>query len=447
MTKPTSPAHWLGLGSRSVEPPEDFWASLSSAPSSHHASQVEALKLQSKRRFNEFSASSLPPPMSDAAALLDAFAEEGWVRREERWRCPQCEEQIGEEEAQEITCPSCESLFQDHGGLTQEVVYVRTLEESRSVDWVVAIHGMNTTGAWQEEFSWLIASTWGRSVPVAVYKYGIVITGVLLFWRRHQLLADFRAKLDRLRREAVSRNLAERPDLIAHSFGTWLFGNLLQEELERPPDDRLRFGRVILTGCVLRPDFDWRKMREAGLVQEVLNHYGTKDPVVPVAHPAIVDSGPSGRRGFDDEEVWNIRAADYGHSDLFSVDRFVVDGKPLQKAPGEDGVRHLEHSYQRYWRPFLTLPAKELNRLHGQAHPKRPWKALPWPLQGDLFPFLALPLLLALIVFAIPYLDRLLDPIQGAAKAFLKYGGLGLLAVLATTGLVYVGRWVLGRGR
>ncbi|MCH9646669.1 MAG: hypothetical protein K0U98_00445 [Deltaproteobacteria bacterium] len=447
MTAPKSGSSWLGIGSLFVEPPEDFWPAFSTAHSfTDNAAQIEELKLQSEHRANEFSVPTLPPPEGEATRILDAFAAEGWVEKEERWCCPQCQEQLGEAEAQEPTCPSCEVLFQDHGGLVQETVYVRDLAAIRPVDWVVAIHGMNTAGAWQEEFSWLMGSTWGRSVPVAVYKYGIVITGVLLFWRRRQLLSDFRAKLDKLRQQAVAQNLSDCPDLIAHSFGTWLFGHLLEGELHRPKEERLRFGRVILTGCVLRPDFDWQKMRDAGLVEEVLNHYGTKDPVVPVAHLAIVRSGPSGRRGFDSEQVWNIRAANYGHSSLFAIDRFVVDGKPLQKTPGENGVRHLEHSYQRYWRPFLTLPAEELGRIPDRANPKHPWKALPWPLSGNLFPYLAVPLLLALIVFLVPCLHRLLDPIQGATKTFLKYGGLGLLAVLSTTGLIFLGRWILGRG-
>jgi len=36
-------------------------------------------------------------------------------------------------------------------------------------------------------------------------------------------------------------------------------------------------------------------------------------------HATIWDSGPSGRRGFDRDQVLNLRAEGYGHSDLFSI--------------------------------------------------------------------------------------------------------------------------------
>src|SRR5204863_10105737 len=127
--------------------------------------------------------------------------------------------------------------------------------------------------------------------------------------------------------------------------------------LTRQAADRLRFGRLILTGCVLRPDFNWARIKEAELVTDVMNHYGTSDPVVPFAEATIFDSGPSGRRGFDGKYVINVRAEGFGHSDLFSIDQFVVNGHFFAKpSPTEHGVTHLAYSYKRYWKPFLTLP-------------------------------------------------------------------------------------------
>jgi len=35
----------------------------------------------------------------------------------------------------------------------------------------------------------------------------------------------------------------------------------------------------------------------------------------------IVESGPSGRRGFDGDQVLNIQAVGFGHSDLFSIEK------------------------------------------------------------------------------------------------------------------------------
>ena len=52
-------------------------------------------------------------------------------------------------------------------------------------------------------------------------------------------------------------------------------------------------------------------MRDAHLVEDVLNHYATADRVVPLAHMTIVESGPSGRRGFDGDQVLNVQAVGF----------------------------------------------------------------------------------------------------------------------------------------
>ena len=136
----------------------------------------------------------------------------------------------------------------------------------------------------------------------------------------------------------------------------------MEKELTRK-GARLHFGRVILTGCILRPDFDWGKIKEARLIEEVLNHYGTKDWVVPLAQATICDSGPSGRRGFDGREVINVQAKGCGHSDLFSITDFANEsGFFSRNARGAGAVTHLEHAYTRYWKPFLTLPREELGQ-------------------------------------------------------------------------------------
>ncbi len=443
MAAPTSQpeTQWLGAGSTKIVPPADYWSHLASELPADSKSQLERLQQLSDARQTEFIASDLPPKEA-AVRLLERVAADGWLERIERTACPGCDLVLTDEDIRQAECPGCGAVYSEVGGLEQETVYIRELAASRSVDWVVAIHGMNTHGTWQEEFSWYLATTWGRSVPVAVYKYGRIITGVLISWCRGKLLRDFRAKLVALRDQAALRGYSGRPDVVAHSFGTWLLGHLLAAELQRPSADRLRLGRVILTGCVLRPDFDWRAIKDAGLVDTVLNHYATKDAVVPLAHITVWDSGPSGRRGFDGDEVINVRAKDYGHSDLLSVDKCVVDDKPFQPRRGAAGeTTHLEVSYQRYWWPFLMLPAAELGRLRDRVDPETVWRPLPWPLRGTLFPFVALPLLLALAVFLLGLLGKGLWVVKGLALAGAYWATIGLAVLLAGVVAVKLWRW------
>lgn len=439
-----TPLAWIGGGSISILPPADYWMYLAGvAP----GPQLDRLVELSDKRLTEFLPSDLPLFESAAVELLNRVAADGWLERKQRKRCPNCDSQISEEEAAQPVCPHCEVAYSELGGVRVETVYIRNLAPSRVVDWVVAIHGMNTSGAWQEAFTWRLATTWGRSVPVAVYKYGIVIAGVMMTWRRRKLQNDLRSKLAALRDEARAQGFSGKPDVIAHSFGTWLLGHLIENELTREPEDRLKFGRIILTGCVLRPDFDWKRIKDADLVDDVLNHYGSKDPIVLLAHATIWDSGPSGRRGFDGDQVFNVRADGCGHSDLFSIDKCVVFSidKGVVHAHRFQGcsdnpsaISHLEDSYKRFWRPFLTLPRQELGGLPDRADPATPWRQLPWLLRGTVFPFAALPLLLAVAAFLIAGIGGVLWKVSDLLAIVAGIGAITLalmLAAIAVTAL------------
>lgn len=419
-------AVWVGKGSTKIPPPSEYWAFLTQELP---GPQTERLKEQSDQRHSEFTTGDLPAPEADALALLIRFASDGWVERRERHLCRECGEELNAQDITAPVCPRCGKSFREHSGVVDETVFLRELSAVRSVDWVVAIHGMNTSGAWQEAFSWKFSTTWGRSVPVAVYKYGFVVVGVVLAWRRRKFQRELRTKLAALKDEARAQGFLGNPDVIAHSFGTWLFGHLLEDELKRSEADRLQFGRVILAGCILRPNFDWKNIREAHLVEDVLNHYGTADRVVPLAHVTIVESGPSGRRGFDGDQVLNIQAVGFGHSDLFSIEKH-----------DEKGLTYLANSYQKYWRPFLTLPSEELAVLPDRKDPEQLWRQFPWPLRGTLFPFLVLPLVLTLLCLLAAWIGA---PLWGWRTPLLDFVGIttsGLVLLLACAATVSLWR-------
>src|SRR6266849_2652826 len=165
-------AVWVGRGSTKIPPPPEYWAALTEE---RPGPQIEKLKEQSDQRHTEFVAGDLPGLEEDGLALLKRWASDGWVEARQRHHCPECGGDLDAGESLAPTCPHCGKSDREHSGIISELVFVRDLGAVRNVDWVVAIHGMNTSGAWQEAFSWKFSTTWGRSVPVAVYKYGIVI--------------------------------------------------------------------------------------------------------------------------------------------------------------------------------------------------------------------------------------------------------------------------------
>lgn len=229
-------------------------------------------------------------------------------------------------------------------------VFVREASRGRDVPWILVLHGMATAGEWQEELSWLCATTYQRSLPVFIYKYGKVRPGVFLRWRQRQLARKLAGKLEYL---SEKHGMGDNgPDVVAHSFGTWLIGHVLQQ------NPSLKVGRLILAGSILRPDFDWDLLLRRGQVQAVLNHCAGRDKWVPLAHLVVPDAGPSGTRGFlHHRSVIHREEREFGHSTFF-----------------EDV--EMEVNYRSAWDVFLKRPTERIHELQIGTSVSR-WSPLP----------------------------------------------------------------------
>ncbi len=319
----------------------------------------------------------------DAQRLLDSLADLRWLVVATIRKCPVCNYRLPEgypaaPRPDHRSCPTDDPeepphAFTDDGddGPLEERVYHRTGVARRHVGWVLALHGMNTRAAWQESFNWLVSTSYGRMVPVAIYKYGVVRPGVLSRRRHGTLRRRLVARIARASAEAGRIVEDPRPDVIAHSFGTLLLGHALHEHRG------LRVGRIVTLGCILRPDFDWATLVRRGQVEAVLNHFGTRDRWAAVAHGAIPDAGPAGRRGFDlHRERWreqdqaappvlNVPACGFGHSDFFT-----------------DHLPHptvLERQFAEVWQPFLaTADLAEARAALARRGHREVWAAERW---------------------------------------------------------------------
>lgn len=287
--------------------------------------------------------------------LLWAISPPLWARNS--LRCATCRFEIPDNAQHQRYCPNGHDIT-DSESLRRSWIFAFDAARTRDVKWVLALHGMNTSGAWQEEFNWRVATAYGRSVPVAIYKYGIVRPGALSRWYLGRLTRDVNSKFDRLRGQTEADGFGGPPDVIAHSLGTWLIGHALLQNSD------LRIGRLILTGSILRPDFCWQALISKGQVQAVLNHYGTKDLWAGLAHFVIPDSGPSGRIGFTaDAPIVQVRASGFAHSDYFTND-------------------NLPRVFEETWQPFLTSAETDLTTL--SIHESAKWSESPWPLRATI---------------------------------------------------------------
>jgi hypothetical protein len=314
--------------------------------------EISAKELSSQASFDEDVAQrlldALTPPLEQHLVAV----------------CSRCGGVISAEDRNRQRCSQCDLNLTEENAVQERYSYRFEAPPSRDVLWVLALHGMNTRGDWQEAFNWRLSTAYKRSVPLAIYKYGIVRPGAVCRWCLRQMVQSVIERIHRLEGDTEAEGFAGPPDVIAHSLGTWLIGHALQR------DPKLKIGRLLLTGCILRPDFDWRALKSNGQVEAVLNHYGTKDFWAGVAHYVIPDSGPSGRIGFvSGAPVVQVRSEGFGHSDYFTQE-------------------NLGRVFQQTWQPFLTMPSEKLKFLDvgGAAA----WSSAAWPLRATILPVLLL---------------------------------------------------------
>lgn len=328
------------------------------------------------------------PTEAPARALLEELEAAGFLDAQAREVCPNCRTPVDDLAVSEKRCSRCSASF-EHDGPVSERVYFRPGRRSRDPRWVITVHGMNTYGSWQEEFGWQLTQIYGYSLPVAIFKYGRILISPLLLLGQERYAQRLARRLRQIFQEMDDGGFGDRPDVVAHSFGTWLFARALEL------DPELSFGRVVLTGSIVPPDFDWGRFLggDSPRVGAVLCHHGGRDSVVPLAQFFIPSSGPSGRRGFNRAAGLKNRLRQwfepsFGHSSYFAD-------------------ANLKLVMTKVWGPFLTLPDDELGAWGDEPGHRttRAWRRSRLSLLSHAFKYATLALLaLLLLVSAAAFL-------------------------------------------
>jgi pimeloyl-ACP methyl ester carboxylesterase len=186
---------------------------------------------------------------------------------------------------------------------------------------VITVHGANTIGDWQMKAHPVFSGI--HDFFYHPYHYGH-------FWLyKAASTTDRRAALERFYRHY--RDVRRQhdnivPSMIAHSFGTYL----VSEALDQYP--LFEIDRLILCGSIIRRDFDWRFRS----VRYVRHDIAERDWVAKTFRGmswAIPGTGSSGSDGFTGScrSLEERRFAKYGHSTVIN---------------SEDHCR-------RHWLPFL----------------------------------------------------------------------------------------------
>lgn len=336
--------------------PDTFWERYPNQPQTDLAATLKQ-RLRSQERVS-FTVKHLSDesgqPLTVVRALLDDIADAGYLRISLTRPCPHCRQELTEDDITRLRC-SCGLYLEEHALPESHRVYIRDGGMLRDIRWALAVHGMNTPGAWQQDVSWRLSQMYGYSIPVAIYKYGNIKLSPFVPVRQKVHRERLLMYLRKVRDEMRLSGFGERPDVIAHSFGTWLIGEAMKADTS---DDPIKLGRVVLTGSIVRPDFDWQGLLSQGRVESVLCHCALRDVPVKVAHFFIPGSGPSGTRGFNDHlSVLHTVAPDFGHSDFFSES-------------------NLPRVMKDVWAPFLRQPIRSLvgDVWSANSLPKTNWK-------------------------------------------------------------------------
>ena len=175
---------------------------------------------------------------------------------------------------------------------------------------VVTVHGMKTRGAWQKKISTVLQDAALRHEPL---DYGSLIIGSF-FPRSRDAVANQLVSAVTKQQKVVPHG---PHGIIAHSFGTLCLGRALKS------NPSLRLGRICLFGGILHRNFPWKKIRERGQFDAVLNESCSQDPWPRCASLLLfwTGAGASGRYGFL-EQACSVYECPYdwtGHSQLGTV--------------------------------------------------------------------------------------------------------------------------------
>lgn len=296
-----------------------------------------------------------------AELLTIVMGKKEYIKQGIQYECPCCGEIFPRQEvAYSHNCESNDFETVSPEEFTESRYFWLDTKPSRDIRCAILIHGMKTRGVWQEQFVWRLNNLYLYSIPTFIYKYGyITLSPVLRILQRKQL-KKIQETFNKLQHLENSRQKKFKPDVISHSFGTWLIAHLLQKY----PD--IQIGRLILLGSIVRPDFPWNNLIENGQIEVVLNHAAEKDIWVRISQLIIPDSGPGGQVGFVADKVLNITEPELKHSGYFTeelIEQFLSkEGKwyrflhrPLENLPESFNDRFTCADWKPIWIIFRTL--------------------------------------------------------------------------------------------
>jgi WD40 repeat protein len=204
---------------------------------------------------------------------------------------------------------------------------------------VITVHGIRTFGDWQTRLKKLLRAA-NPELIVENYGYGYfnALAFIIPFFR-WRAVRDFQCRLRDLLHQHSDANIS----IVAHSFGTHIVSwGLKGLETHEMPYVRV----LILSGSVLKSNFDWNLLLKTKRIGCVINDCGINDGILILSQLFVLFTGMAGRIGF------------YGFTNERLLNRFFVGGHSHYFQPaGADPDAFMRE----WWVPQLAYsrPAEE----------------------------------------------------------------------------------------
>jgi hypothetical protein len=178
---------------------------------------------------------------------------------------------------------------------------------------VILMHGIRTRAFWYEEVRAELERS-GFAVELTNFgKFSLLKFLLPISLIRFMVIRRVRKQIEK----AAELHPGARVSFIAHSFGTFVLGKIIQQQDFEFPFEFKRLHRVILCGSVLPYDFDFGKLPEdSGILSEA----GRKDYWPAIAERVTWGYGAAGTYGFHMPGVRDRYHNHLAHSNFLTMD-------------------------------------------------------------------------------------------------------------------------------
>lgn len=183
---------------------------------------------------------------------------------------------------------------------------------------ILLTHGIDTHGEWTDQIS--------KKLQLHGFNYRVVggFVKIIKFVRgrgRYESVEKLLENIIDVQQHNQNKNIS----IIAHSYGTLVLSKALS--LAAKLKVKIKIHNIILTGSIIRSDYNWTQFVYGDLsvkVTKVYNVCGELDPWPIFASRFVYDAGHSGAFFFEnsDKQINNLRLHKVSHTNMFTDEIF-----------------------------------------------------------------------------------------------------------------------------